>query len=252
MHDKNENSGPTACPSNDLHGCHRRNRGDTGYSRSRTQVAVRRYPHSSRCSITHLDFGGPECILQRTLARLGRRSGNLTPHGSTLMTLFGSYYRLYFADAGLLRPTGCGDASHIHILADGEARTRETGNALAAGLMPGCGIRTQTTSDGKDPLFSPLAAGIGKPDRALAAASISGRIGANPDSLIRVYRSAFDTLRELLFNCAPGVSCPAEEKPGKQSVLNQPSSLEASKGDHSADLRGPLRIGSTFVGGFPP
>jgi 4-phytase / acid phosphatase len=180
----------------------------------------------------------------------GVTPGNLTPHGSTLMTLFGSYYRLYFADAGLLRPTGCGDASHIHILADAEARTRETGNALAAGLMPGCGIRTQTTSDGNDPLFSPLAAGIGKPDRALAAASISGRIGATPDSLIRVYRSAFDTLRELLFNCAPGVSCPAEEKPGKQSVLNQPSSHEASKGDHSADLRGPLRIGSTLSEDF--
>ncbi len=180
----------------------------------------------------------------------GVAPGNLTAHGNTLMTLFGSYYRLYFADAGLMRPTGCDDASHVVILADAESRTRETGNALAAGLMPGCGMRIHTTSEGKDPLFSPLAAGIGNPDRALAVASISGRIGANPNALVQVYRSAIDTLRELLFGCAPGASCPAEDKPGKQSVLKQPSSLEASKGDHSADLRGPLRIGSTLSEDF--
>jgi 4-phytase / acid phosphatase len=166
------------------------------------------------------------------------------------MTMFGSYYRLYFAEAGLLSPTGCEDANHVHILADGESRTRETGDALAAGLMPGCGLRTQTAGGEKDPLFSPLAAGIGSPDRALAAASISGRIGANPNALISVYRSAFETLHELLFGCAPGVSCSAEEKPGKESVSKQLSSLEASKGDHSADLRGPLRIGSTLSEDF--
>ena len=180
----------------------------------------------------------------------GVAPGNLTPRGNTLMTLFGAYYRLYFADTGLLRSAGCDDASHVHILADAESRTRETGNALAAGLMPGCGMRVQTASGGKDPLFSPLAAGIGKPDQALAVASISGRIGANPDALTQVYWSAFDTLRELLWGCAPGESCPAEEKPGKQSVLKQPSSLEASKGDHAADLRGPLRVGSTLSEDF--
>ena len=166
------------------------------------------------------------------------------------MTLLGSYYRLYFANAGLLRSADCEDASYVHILADSESRTRETGNALAAGWMPGCGMRPQTVSDGKDPLFSPLAAGISNPDRAMAVASISGRIGANPDALVQVYRSAFDTLREVLFSCAPGVSCPAETKAGKQSVLQQPSSLEASKGDHSAELLGPLRIGSTLSEDF--
>jgi 4-phytase / acid phosphatase len=165
------------------------------------------------------------------------------------MTLFGSYYRMYFADAGLLHP-GCQDSGHVHIIADLEARTRETGNAMAAGLMPGCGLRVQTSGDGKDPLFSPLAAGIGKPDRALAAASISGRIGANPDSLTKIYGSAFETLRELLFDCASGAPCPAEEKAGKKSLLTEPSSLGASNGDHSGDLRGPLRIGSTLSEDF--
>jgi len=180
----------------------------------------------------------------------GVAPGHLTPQGYKLMTLLGSYYRLYFANAGLLPSTGCEDGNHLHILADSESRTLETGKALAAGMAPECGTRTQTVSDGKDPLFSPLAAGVGHPDRALALASISGRIGGNPEALVQVYRSAFDTLREILFGCAPNASCPAEEQAGKRSVVKEPSSLEAGKGDHSADLRGPLRIGSTLSEDF--
>lgn len=180
----------------------------------------------------------------------GVAPGKLTPRGSKLMTLFGSYYHLYFSTTGLLPSTGCEDARRVHIRADTESRTVETGRALAAGIMPECGINVHNVSGGKDPLFSPLSAGMGNPDLALAVASISGRIGANPSALVGIYRHAFDTLRELLFGCAPGISCPAEDKPGKRSVLNQPSSLEAGKGDHAADLRGPLRIGSTLSEDF--
>ena len=180
----------------------------------------------------------------------GVAPGKLSTRGRELMTLFGSYYRRYFAAAGLLRATGCEDAGHVHILADAESRTVETGEALAAGMMPGCGLSTPTEGDGKDPLFGQIATGIGSPERALAAASVSGRIGASPEALLRVYKPAFDTLRELLFNCAPGARCPAEEKPGKRSVLSEPSSLETSNGDHADDLRGPLRIGSTLSEDF--
>jgi 4-phytase / acid phosphatase len=176
--------------------------------------------------------------------------GNLTPRGNKLMTLFGSYYRLYFADAGLLRSTGCEDAGHVYFLADAESRTRETASAMAAGMIPGCSMRVHRATEKKDPLFSPLSAGIAKPDRALAAASISGRIGGNPNALIGTYRQAFGTLREVLFGCAPDTTCPAEQEPGKQSVLKQPSSVEAGEGDHAADLRGPLRIGSTLSEDF--
>ena len=176
--------------------------------------------------------------------------GNLTPRGSKLMTLFGSYYRLYFADAGLLRSSGCEDASHVYFLADAESRTRETASAMAAGMMPGCSLNVHSISDKKDPLFSPLSAGIAKPDRDLAAASIAGRIGANPNALTGVYRQAFGTLREVLFGCAPDTTCPEEQKPGKRSVMNQPSSVEAGEGDHAADLRGPLRTGSTLSEDF--
>jgi 4-phytase / acid phosphatase len=180
----------------------------------------------------------------------GVAPGHLTPRGYKLMTLVGSYYRLYFASAGLLPSTDCEGGNHVHILADSESRTLETGKALAAGMVPECGTGTQTITDGRDPLFSPLAAGVGNPDRALSVASLSGRIGGNPDALVQVYRSAFDTLREMLFGCAPTVACPAEEKAGKRPVVKELSSLEAGKGDHSADLRGPLRIGSTLSEDF--
>jgi 4-phytase / acid phosphatase len=176
----------------------------------------------------------------------GVTPGSLTSHGGKLMTQFGSYYRLYLSAARLLHSTGCEDASHVYICADAESRTHETGRALAAGMMPGCNVEVGTGPDKRDPLFSSLSAGVGKPDPALAAASISGRIGGNPSALVSSYQGAFSTLREVLFGCASATACPAEEKPGKQSILAQASSVEEGKGDHVADLRGPLRIGSTL------
>jgi 4-phytase / acid phosphatase len=172
--------------------------------------------------------------------------GNLTPHGNKLMTQFGAYYRLYFAAAGLLHSTDCKDASYVYIRADSESRTLETGRALAAGMMAGCNVDVRTVTSGDDPLFSPLKAGVGKPDRALAAASVAGRIGANPSALVTAYQGAFGMLREVLLGCAPATVCPVERKPGKQSILGQASSVEEGKGDHAADLRGPVRIGSTL------
>ena len=177
----------------------------------------------------------------------GVAPGNLTPHGGKLMTLFGSYYRLYFAAAGLMLSTGCEGAKHLHIRADAESRTRETGRALATGMMPGCSLDVQVVNDGQDPLFSPLAVGIGKADRALAVSSISGRIGENLDAITTAYQQAFNRLREMLFGCALATACPGEENPAKRSVLKQSSSIEVGKGGNAADLRGPIRTGSTLA-----
>jgi 4-phytase / acid phosphatase len=176
----------------------------------------------------------------------GVPSGDLTPRGRKLMEFFGSYYRGYFSSYGLLPPTGCEDADHIHIRADIDARTRETGRALASGMMPGCNLDVHVASGKDDPLFSPLNAGVGEPDRALAVASIAGRIGGNPSALIATYRYAFDTLREVLFGCAPFSPCPAERQSGKQTLLDQPSTVVAVTGGHAADIQGPLKIGSNL------
>jgi len=72
--------------------------------------------------------------------------GYLTEHGAHLMTLVGAYDRELLASQGLLAPSGCADAEHIRIIADSDQRTRETGNALAAGLAPGCAVEVRRPS----------------------------------------------------------------------------------------------------------
>src|SRR5205085_360459 len=52
--------------------------------------------------------------------------------------------------------------------------------------------------------------------------------------------------REVLFGCAPFSPCPAEKRAGKQTLLDQPSKVEAVKGPHAADILGPLKIGSNL------
>ena len=176
----------------------------------------------------------------------GVAPGDLTPNGRKLMVMFGSYYRAYFAHNGLLSTAGCGDPNSIHIRADVDARTQDTGRALASGMMPGCSVDVHVSSTRKDPLFSPLAAGIGTPDRALAVASIAGRIGGNPDAVVANHRQAFDTLRQVLFGCMPSVPCAAEEQRGKKTILREPSSLGATEHGHMADIYGPLKVGSSL------
>jgi len=61
------------------------------------------------------------------------------------MTLLGSYYRLYFANAGLLPSTGCEDENHLHILADSDGITHPGDRQGPGGReAPECGTRTQT------------------------------------------------------------------------------------------------------------
>ena len=133
-------------------------------------------------------------------------SGYLTPHGARLMTLFGSYYRAYLAQQGLLSGDGCADAAHVSFFSDSDQRTAETGKSLAAGMFPGCNASQQpaqhTLAEGQvDPLFHSLAAGVGQPDRKRAAASIAGRIGSNPAGVTEAYRLQLDGLQRLLLGC---------------------------------------------------
>ena len=175
--------------------------------------------------------------------------GYLTPHGAQLMTLFGAYDRALLASQGLLAPTGCADAVHMRILADSDQRTRETGKALAAGLAPGCDLPVVALPEGKpDPLFHSLGASVGHPDGQLAAAAISGRIGANPQGLVEAYRPQLEALEQVLTACPPAADCSAA--PALQSLFSQQASIEPGKGDHSATLRTALGTASTMTENF--
>jgi 4-phytase/acid phosphatase len=173
-------------------------------------------------------------------------AGYLTEHGARLMTLFGIYDREMLAAEGLFKPAGCEDAAHIRIVADSDQRTRETGKALAAGLAPGCTIAVAALPEGTaDPLFHPMAAGLGQPDKLLATAAVSGRIGANPQGLAEAYRPQLESLEEVLRGCKLGAECAGAA--AAQSLFDIPSSIAPGQGDHLVELRTPLGIASTMA-----
>jgi 4-phytase / acid phosphatase len=174
--------------------------------------------------------------------------GYLTEHGAKLMTLFGSYDREILAKQGLLAGAGCTDASHIAIFADSDERTRETGRALAAGLMPGCSIDVHSLAEGTpDPLFHPAESSGGSPEKQLALAAISGRISNNPAGLAEAYRPQLRALEEVLTgDKSHGAGIGADSRP-KTSLFDIPSSLGPGKGDHLVDLRSPLGTAATMA-----
>jgi 4-phytase/acid phosphatase len=179
-------------------------------------------------------------------------SGYLTTHGARLMTLFGSYYRAYLAQQGLLSADGCADAAHVAFFSDSDQRTAETGKSLAAGMFPDCNASQQpaqhTLAEGQvDPLFHSLSAGVGEPDRKRAAASIAGRIGGNPAGVTEAYRLQLEGLQRLLLGCAPASPCPQPGHTAATLLLDIPASLDGGKSDHLAELKGPLNTASTIT-----
>ena len=174
--------------------------------------------------------------------------GYLTEHGAHLMTLFGAYDREQLAAQGLLAASGCDDASHIRIVADSDERTRETGKALAAGLAPGCAIDVSAPAEGTaDPLFHSLEAGVGHPDKLLATAAVSGRIGGNPEGLKEAYRAQLELLEDVLHSCPPGAPCAGEGKAAIQSLFDIPATIAPGKGDHLVELHTPISVASTMA-----
>ncbi len=174
--------------------------------------------------------------------------GYLTEHGARLMTLFGAYDREQLAAQGLISPSGCGDAARIKIVADSDQRTRVTGKALAAGLAPGCALAVSALPEGApDPLFHSLEAGVGHPDKRLATAAVSGRIGADPQGIQEAYRPQLQALEDVLRNCHPDAACSSDRKATPQSIFEIPSSIAQGKGDHLVELHTPLSVASTMT-----
>jgi len=157
--------------------------------------------------------------------------GELTAHGAALIATLGGWYRQWLSRDGLVSAQGCADANRVYIRADVDQRTRESGRAFARGLMPDCPVSVHVESGDVDPLFHPAAAGMVRGDGATAAAAVSGRIGNAPAALAGVYRHQFQTLEEIL---------------GKQSVLGLPASVGSTE-EGLADIRGPIRTGSTLT-----
>jgi len=170
--------------------------------------------------------------------------GHLTAHGFELMKTFGAYDRAKLADNGLLAPAGCADADRVTIFADSDQRTRESGKALAEGMLPGCGIEVHALAEGTaDPMFHSMEAGAVHPDTGLAAAAIAGRIGGAASSLTAAYRSQLMALDRLLAGCGKVQSTNL----ARTSLFDIPALLSPGTGDHPAELAGPLATASTLA-----
>lgn len=176
----------------------------------------------------------------------GVAPGDLTEHGSKLLEILGGWYRGWLAQDGLLPTAGCEAAPNIHVRADVGQRTIASARSLMQGMFPDCAIPADTVAGDTDPLFHPVTAGAAHGDARLAAAAVAGRIGDHPEALASTLSHAFLTLREILFGCAASGPCPAEGQPGKQTLLSLPASVAGSE-DGLADIRGPVRTGSTMT-----
>jgi 4-phytase / acid phosphatase len=169
--------------------------------------------------------------------------GHLTRHGYHLMEMFGTYDRMMFAKQGLLSATGCDDANKVTFYADSDQRTRETGRALAAGMFPGCNIAVLGKDEGNnDPLFHTPSSESGI-SASLAVSAIAGRIGGNPENLTKAYKEKLQALDRILAECGS----PSVDQKKRTSLFDIPATLASGKGDHLADLRGPLNTASTLT-----
>jgi len=132
----------------------------------------------------------------------------------------------------------------VTVYADSDQRTRETGKALAQGLMPGCDLAVQSLPEGtNDPLFHALGDQSVPRDVARAKAAVAGRIGGDPSNLPRAYQLQLQSLDHILATC--GV--PAAAAMPRTSLFDIPASLSTGSGDHLVEMKGPMNTASTLA-----
>jgi 4-phytase/acid phosphatase len=176
----------------------------------------------------------------------------LTPHGREGMRLLGAYDRDRYAAAGLLPSAGCPAPGSITIWSNSVERTIASGEAMAEGLAPGCGLKVDHLAlDQHDPLFAwagPETLGFDAP---VAVAAIDAETGGAA-RIAAPYRPQLETLETILGCNGPGAahSC---------NLAALPAAITVSADGKGMDITGPIRIASgaaqvlmlEYVEGFP-
>ncbi len=186
--------------------------------------------------------------------------GNLTPHGRDAAVLMGEYYRRRYASTGTLPAEGCPAADALFVWADIDQRTRATGDALLAGLAPGCD-RTAKFRAGKgdDPLFDPIGAGIAPLDPAIARRDMLAAMGGSMEAAQERWRPQLAALGKIL-GCCSQTLC-REQVGGPDCAFEDlPWAIEVKQNGRKAGLSGPLDYASgitevfrlEYDEGFPP
>jgi 4-phytase / acid phosphatase len=127
-------------------------------------------------------------------------AGILTPNGEQLETILGGYYRQWLTQEGLLTGNDTADANFVFFRANVIQRTIDTAQHFWAGMLPGAPVNVQylTPATAADPLFDPVDAGIAELDSQMAMASVTGRLGGNPQLLASAYAPEFALARSVL------------------------------------------------------
>ncbi len=177
---------------------------------------------------------------------------HLTPHGREGMRLLGAYDRDRYAAAGLLPSAGCPAPGAITIWTNAVERTIASGEALADGLAPGCGLKVDHLAlDQHDPLFAwagPETPGFDAP---AAVAAINAETGGGA-RIAAPYRPQLETLETILGCNRPGAAHPCD-------LAAEPAAIKVSADGKSIDVAGPIRVASgaaqvlmlQYLEGFP-
>ena len=148
----------------------------------------------------------------------GVAAGILTPNGEKLETILGGYYRQWLTQEGLLTGNDTADSNYVFFHANAIQRTVDTAQHLWAGLLPGAPVNVQylTPSTAFDPLFDPVDAGVALLDSHMAIASVTGRLGGNPQLLASAYAPEM-AARALDFVGLSGQPDPAANGPSQRN-----------------------------------
>ncbi len=130
----------------------------------------------------------------------GVAPGILTPNGETLETILGGYYRLWLTNEGLLTGNDATDAHFVYFHANAIQRTVDTAQHFWKGFLPAAPVNVQylTPSTASDPLFDPVGAGVALLDSQMAVASVTGRLGGDPQWIASAYAPEFALTRAVL------------------------------------------------------
>ncbi len=125
----------------------------------------------------------------------------LTPNGGTNETNLGGYFRLWLTKEGLLTGNDSADVNFVYFRANAPPLITDTAKAFWTGMLPAAGPpQVHVVSQGPDPLFAPVDAGVALLDEEMAVAAVNGRLGSNPPALASAYASELALTRSVLFN----------------------------------------------------
>jgi len=172
--------------------------------------------------------------------------GNLTPHGAQAATLMGQHYRTLYVRPGFLGE-GCPAAGDLFAWADKAQRTRATGDAILAGLFPGCGLAAKFDNKAADALFHPISAGVAPVDVRAAKAEAMAAMGGSFAAAKERYAADFARLAEVLHGPVPQ-TCAKAGLGASCKLIDLPWGLKTNKKKgNEFSLEGPLQMASTVA-----